>query len=71
MLDDAGILLIYLPPYSPDLNPIEEAFGYVKGYLKQHDDMLAAFPNPTSLVQSAFDSITTEQCQAWISHSNY
>ena len=30
MLEDAGILLLYLPPYSRDLNPIEEAFGYVK-----------------------------------------
>ena len=29
MLEGAGILLLYLPPYGPDLNPIEEAFGYV------------------------------------------
>ena len=28
--NDAGILVIYLPPYSPDLNPIEETFSYVK-----------------------------------------
>jgi transposase len=52
-LEDAGILLIYLPPYSPDpdpdLNPIEEAFGYVKGYLRSHDDIAAAFPNPTPI----------------------
>lgn len=71
MLEDAGILLLYLPPYSPDLNPIEEAFGYVKGYLKSHDDIAAAFPNPTSLIQSAFDSITIEHCKAWINHSKY
>lgn len=31
---NAGILLIYLPLYSPDMNPIELAFGYVKAYLK-------------------------------------
>ena len=31
---DAGILVFYLPPYSPNLNPIEVAFSYVKGYLK-------------------------------------
>ena len=55
LLEDAGILLIHLPPYSPDLNPIEEAFGYVKGYLKKHDDIAAAFPNPRPLIQSAFD----------------
>ena len=71
MLEDAGILLMYLPPYSPDMNPIEEAFGYVKGYLKKHDDIITAFPNPTALIQSAFDSITTEHCKAWISHSKY
>ena len=55
MLADAGILLIYLPPYSPDVNPIEEAFGYVKGYLKSHNDIAAAFSNPTSLIQSAYN----------------
>ena len=34
MLHDTGILLIYLPPYSPNYNPIEKASGYVKDYLK-------------------------------------
>ena len=69
LLEEAGILLIFLPPYSPDFNPIEMAFGYVKDYLKQHDDIAAAFPNPTSLVKSAFDNIPIEQCKAWITHS--
>ena len=27
---DAGIVLAYLPPYSPDLNPIEEAVAQLK-----------------------------------------
>ena len=70
VLDDAGILLIYLPPYSPDLNLIE----YIKGYLKSHDNIAAAFPNPasvTSLILSAFDSIIIENCKAWINHSKY
>ena len=31
-LQDAGILTIWLPPYRPDYNPIEEAFSYVKYY---------------------------------------
>ncbi len=68
LLEHAGILSIYLPPYSPDFNPIETAFSHVKQYLKKHDDILGAFTNTKSLVQSAFDSITTELCQAWISH---
>ena len=42
ILDQAGILslLLYLPPYSPDLNPAEEMFSYVKYYLKDHDEIL-------------------------------
>ena len=40
----AGIVVIYLPPYSPDLNQIQSAFGFVKSYLKRHDDVIKAFP---------------------------
>jgi len=32
----AGIKLAYLPPYSPDLNPIEEAFTELKAWCKRH-----------------------------------
>ena len=32
----AGIVLAYLPPYSPDLNPIEEAFAELKAWCKKH-----------------------------------
>ncbi|KAF8837047.1 hypothetical protein BDN67DRAFT_909939, partial [Paxillus ammoniavirescens] len=28
--------LIYLPPYSPDYNPIEQAFSVIKAYLRRH-----------------------------------
>jgi transposase len=28
--------LIFLPPYSPDLNPIEQAFSAIKAYLRQY-----------------------------------
>ena len=37
LLEAAGILLIFLPPYSPDYNPPEELFSYIKYYLKDHD----------------------------------
>ena len=40
VLDQAGIMLLYLPPYSPDLSPAEEMFSYVKYYLKDHDEIL-------------------------------
>jgi hypothetical protein len=68
LLEAAGIVILYLPPYSPDLNPIEEAFSKVKGYLKEHEDLISVFPQPIPIVQSAFNSITRNQCQNWIAH---
>ena len=45
ILEAAGILLIFLPPYSPDYNPAEELYkivfySYIKYYLKDHDDLI-------------------------------
>jgi transposase len=36
MCHDAGVKLVYLPPYSPDLNPIEEFFAELKAYIKKN-----------------------------------
>lgn len=35
MCADAGVKLLYLPPYSPDLNPIEIFFGRLKAFIKK------------------------------------
>lgn len=44
LLNTAGILKIFLPPYSPDYNPIELTFSYIKYYLKQHEDIIHTIP---------------------------
>jgi transposase len=36
MCHDAGVKLVYLPPYSPDLNPIEEFFAELKAFIRRH-----------------------------------
>jgi transposase len=36
MCADAGVKLVYLPPYSPNLNPIEEFFAELKAFIKQN-----------------------------------
>jgi transposase len=36
MCADAGVKLVYLPPYSTDLNPIEEFFGELKTFIKRN-----------------------------------
>jgi transposase len=35
LCSDAGVKLLYLPPYSPDFNPIEEFFAELKGHIKK------------------------------------
>ena len=35
LCSDAGVKLLYLPPYSPDFNPIEEMFAELKAYIKK------------------------------------
>jgi transposase len=35
LIEGKGCELIYLPPYSPDYNPIEQAFSKLKSYLRE------------------------------------
>lgn len=71
LLHKAGILVLFLPPYSPDLNPAEEAFTYVKSNLKKHDKMLQSGAPLSIVVCAALNSITENQCNSWITHSGY
>jgi hypothetical protein len=34
LIEERGCELVFLPPYSPDFNPIEQAFSKVKGMLR-------------------------------------
>jgi len=55
--------LIYLPPYSPDLNPIENAFGTIKHYLK--DDPLYFIESPENAILNACKKIKPQQIRNW------
>ena len=67
----AGIMVIFLPPYSPDYMPIELCFSYIKYYLKSHDDIFEAVSDPSDILKSAFDSVTQDQCIHWIKKCSY
>ena len=67
-LESAGILVIFLPPYSPDYNPCEEMFSYVKYYLKNHDEILQCIDKPR-ILKSVFASVIESQRNNWITHS--
>ena len=61
-LRDMGIPVLYLPPYSPDMNPIEEMFSYISYYLKDHDVVLQAMNDQIPLIEASFDSVTPDKC---------
>ncbi|KAI3112716.1 hypothetical protein CBS147330_9904 [Penicillium roqueforti] len=45
MCADAGVKLVYLPPYSPDLNPIEEFFAELKAFIRRNWSYYAEDPD--------------------------
>lgn len=64
-IQDVGALLIFLPPYSPDYNPIEELFSKLKYNLRRLDTNIEDLE---TLLLSCFTEITQEDCQGWIKH---
>ena len=71
LFQEAGILVLWLPPYSPDFNPAENAFSKVKYYLKEHDEIMQVVSDPIPVIKAAFESITPEDCIGWIRHCGY
>jgi transposase len=43
MCEEAGVRLEYLPPYSPDYNPIEESFSALKAWMRRNRELVPAF----------------------------
>lgn len=70
----AGVQIIFLPPYSPDLNPIEEAFSKFKAWIRRNYDLFAAAADNDGIMYDlweALEIITAEDAQGYIHHSGY
>ena len=68
-VEQRGAELLFLPPYSPDLSPIEEAFGKVKSLLRREKAR-----TKRALVEAigrALDAVTSEDAQGWFGHCGY
>ena len=71
IVDQVGARLLFLPPYSPDLNPLEEVFSKVKGILKKNSSLFEVSNMPRALLSLAFAMVTNEDCHSYIVHSGY
>ena len=69
LVEGRGCELLFLPPYSPDFSPIEEAFSKVKTLLRQ-----AAARTRGALVASigrALDAVGAQDARGWFAHCGY
>ena len=71
LIHSVGALVIFLPPYSPHLMPIEFCFSKVKLFLKEHEALSQSVENAELLILGAFASITPKDCIAWSSYCGY
>jgi transposase len=68
-IEAAGARLLYLPPYSPDFNPIEMAFSKLKALLRKAaartvDDLW-------QVIADAIDAFTPEECTNYFAAAGY
>ena len=68
-IEAAGARLLYLPPYSPDLNPIEKCWAKIKQALRTLKARTAEALDPA--ITQAVASITSENALGWLQHCGY
>jgi transposase len=69
LIEARGCSLLFLPPYSPDFSPIEEAFSKVKALLRK-----AKARTRGALVEAigrALEAVSTKEVRGWFGHCGY
>lgn len=69
LIEERGCELIYLPSYSPDFNPIEEAFSKIKGLVRK-----AEARTKEALLEAigwALSAVTTDDARGFFEHCGY
>jgi transposase len=68
-IEAAGATLRYLPPYSPDLNPIEPAFSKVKSHLRKVAEH--TIPRLSRAIGRIVTDFTAQECRNFFRHAGY
>jgi transposase len=69
LIEDQGCELMYLPPYSPDFNPIEEAFSKIKCLMRK-----AEARSREALLEAmgkAISALSAEDARGFFEHCGY
>ena len=68
-IEAAGAYVLYLPPYSPDLNPIEMVFAKIKAILRKM--ALRTVEDLWEALGSITGCVTAAECQNFLRHAGY
>jgi transposase len=68
-IEAAGARLLYLPSYSPDLNPIEQAFAKLKALLRSA--AARTIPDLWAAIRQAFARFTPQECCNYLAAAGY
>ena len=68
-IEAAGAGLLYLPPYSPDFNPIEMAFSKLKAFLRKR--AARSVEQLWSALVQAIETFTPNECQNYFAAAGY
>ena len=68
-IEGAGARVRFLPPYSPDFNPIEQAFAKLKAFLRAARPR--TFDHVCELMAAAIGLFTPTECANYVRHSGY
>ncbi len=69
LIESRGAKLIYLPPYSPEFNPIEHCWSKVKAYLRKVKPRSVQQLNDA--IEEALKIITANDAKGWFKHCGY
>jgi transposase len=69
VMDLTRVRLIYQPPHSPDLNPIEPGWALQKQYVRKHAPR--SHDALRRIARRARYRVTQRHCQGWFAHAGY
>jgi len=68
-IEAVGARLLYLPPYSPDFNPIENMWSKIKQILRSQGPRTG--PELVQAARIAFDAVSAADCLGFFSNAKY
>lgn len=69
IIEAAGATLLYLPPYSPDFNPIEQAFSKLKAHLRKATER--SIPTLWDRIGAILSTFSPHECRNFFTHDGY